>query len=303
MDDFRPEAAPDVPREELQALLRDVSTLAAELGERNLRDEACYRRLQQAGDFIEDSLRAAGLRTERQGYRVQGRLVHNIEAELSGGLRHDEVVIIGAHYDTAHGSPGANDNATGVAVLLALARALLQEQRPRTVRLVAFATEEPPFTRTSEMGSLVYARRCRARQERVVGMLSLETLGSFYEQRRGPEAPFPLNIISPWRGDFIAVVGNPASRKLVDRIIQSFRPGSGLRCRRAILPGLLPGVRSSDHWSFWKQGYPAAMVTDTAPLRYRHYHRRTDTLDKLDLPRLAAVARGLLPVVDTLARG
>jgi len=284
-------------------LKSDVTALSVDIGERNLRDEAHYRRLLLARNFIASRFSNAGLLPRLHRYRAARHEVANIEVELRGTAWPDEVVVIGAHYDSAPRSPGANDNATGVAALLAMAQAFARlGQRPRrTLRFLAFCTEEPPFTHTREMGSHVYARRCRERHERVVAMLSLETLGTYFHGPRAPEAPFPLNLFSPLPGDFLAVVGNLSSRALVKQVEGAFPYDESLRCRGLALPGQLPGVRSSDHVSFWRHGYPAVMVTDTAWVRSRHYHRPTDTIEKLDFPMLARAVSGLEHVTRELA--
>jgi hypothetical protein len=280
-------------------LRRDVTMLAVDIGERNQRDDLRYRHLRDASDFIASALCDAGHVPVRHEYAARGRMVDNIEVEIEGVERPEEIIVVGAHYDSAEKSPGANDNATGVAALLWLARAFASERPVRTIRFVAFTNEERPFTRSPEMGSLVYAERCRENGDQVVAMLSLETIGYYYG-RRGREAPFPLNLMSPWRGDYLAVVANRASRTLSDDVLASFGPAPGVRVKRAILSGLIPGVKSSDHWSFWQNQYPAVMLTDTAPLRYRHYHRPSDTIDKIDFDRLAGVVAGVGRAVDGL---
>jgi Zn-dependent M28 family amino/carboxypeptidase len=279
-----------------EALKADVAALAVDIGERNLRDDARYRRLLLARDFIATRFSMMGLHPRLQRYEAAKREAANIEVELRGREHPEEIVVVGAHYDTAPRSPGANDNATGVAALLALARAFSWNGglRPsRTLRLLAFSTEEPPFTHTPRMGSAVYARRCRDRRERVVAMLSLETLGYYFEDARRSEAPFPLSLVPAFQGDFVAVVGNLRSRALVRQVEAAFPEDDRLRCHGVTLPGRLWGVRSSDHRSFWKEGYPAVMVTDTAFLRYRHYHRPTDTIDRLSFAMLARAVTGL----------
>jgi hypothetical protein len=283
-------------------LKRDVEILASEIGERNLRDPRRSRALESAREFIANEFAATGRTVRRQQYVVRRVGVENLEIEFPGTDKAGEIVVAGAHYDTAENTPGANDNATGVAALLAIARRASRDtERLRTLRLVAFCTEEPPFTRTPDMGSVVYARACRRRGDCIVGMLSLETMGYFSDSRRAEHAPFPFNYVSPWRPDFLAVFGNVSSRSLVDRVTSAFDEAGQIRCIGVSLPGILPGVRSSDHWSFWKEGYRAAMLTDTAFLRYRHYHRPTDTADKLDFERLAKVTSSITRALDRLA--
>jgi hypothetical protein len=283
-------------------LRRDVTVLASEIGERNLRDETRKRALVAAREYIVSELAAAGHAVQRQSYTVRDVAVENIEVELPGTDRRAESIVVGAHYDTAEGTPGANDNSSGVAALLEIARVAARRPREsRTVRLVAFCTEEPPYTRTPVMGSWVYARACRRRCDAVVGMLSLETIGYYAHSRVAEHAPFPLNYVSPWRPDFLAVFGNLSSRHIVAEVVRSFEQQAQVRCKGVVLPGVLPGVRSSDQWSFWKEGYRGVMLTDTAFLRYRHYHRPTDTPDKLDFERLAQVTAGAMDATHRLA--
>jgi hypothetical protein len=282
------------------ALRRDVEVLAAEIGERNVPHHPA---LAAAADFVEQSFTSAGLRVSRQEYRVGDEPCHNLEVEIAGGERAGEIVVVGAHYDSVFGSPGANDNGSGVAATLALAREFAGRKPARTLRFVAFANEEPPYFLSDDMGSLVYAKRCRERAERVVAMLSLETIGYYSDEGSTQQYPAPLSFFYPSTGDFLAFVGNVSSRALVREAIGSFRRHASFPSEGGAVPGDIPGVGWSDHWSFWQQGYPAIMLTDTAPFRYPHYHTRDDTPDKLDYDRLARVVAGLAGVVADLAGG
>ncbi len=213
---------------------------------------------------------------------------------------------MGAHYDTVLDSPGADDNASGVAALLAIARELASRPQPpaRTVRLVAFANEEPPHFQTPRMGSLVYARRARERGDRIVAMLSLESIGYYSDAPGSQRYPlFLLGWIYPSRGDFLAFVGDVGARALVRRAIASFRRHAALPSEGAAVPGFVPGVLWSDHWSFREAGYPAIMVTGTAPFRNPHYHEPSDRPETLDYDRLARATAGLARVIDALAAG
>jgi Zn-dependent M28 family amino/carboxypeptidase len=212
-----------------------------------------------------------------------------------------EIVVVGAHYDSVMGSPGANDNASGVAALLELAKEFCAAGPRRTLRLVAFVNEEPPFFKTGEMGSLVYARAARAQGEKIVAMVSLETIGYYSEAEGSQEFPFPpLRLLYPTRGNFVAFVGNFASRRLLRRSLAAFREAGAFPAEGLVAPEWLVGVDWSDHWSFWRSGYPAIMITDTAPFRYQHYHSRADTPDKLDYGALARVTTGLREMVEVL---
>ncbi len=276
-----------------------VRTLAGEIGERNMWH---YRALERAAGYLERELRETGFTVSEQTYMTEGKLVRNLEAELPGKTRPAEIILVGAHYDSVQGSPGANDNASGAAALLEVARSLAGRPLPRTVRFVLFTNEEPPFFKTRLMGSMVYAKRARERGERIVGMLSLETIGYYSDARGSQHYPFPLNLFYPSTGNFIGFVGNIGSRSLVRRAIEAFRRTTPFPSEGAAVPGGITGVDWSDHWSFWHEGYPAIMVTDTALYRYYHYHGPRDTPEKLDYDRLARVTAGLARVVAELAQ-
>ncbi len=257
--------------------------------------------LDRAADQIETSFRSTLLPVERQSFAADGKTCHNLVLERPGTGRKDEIVVIGAHYDSAESVPGADDNASGVAVLLELAR-LTSGPSPqaRTVRFVAFANEEPPYFQSPSMGSLVYARRCRDKGERIVAMLSLESLGYFRDEPGTQRYPPLFSALYPDRGNFVAFVGDLGSRWLVRRAIGTFRKGARIASEGGALPGGVPGVGWSDQWAFWEAGYPGIMVTDTAPFRNPNYHTPGDTPETLDYVRLARVVLGLVPVVRDL---
>jgi len=279
------------------SIRRDVNELAGRIGIRTAFDGD----LAKAADYVESRFRESKYAVSRQAFTALGRPCVNLEAEIPGAAAPGEIVVVGAHYDSVAGCPGANDNATGVAGVLVLAAALAGSRPDRTVRFVAFANEEPPFFQTDGMGSRVYARRCRERKENVVAMLSLETIGWFSDERGSQKYPPPLSLFYPGRGDFIAFVGNLSSRKLVRRAVGAFRAGARFPSEGGAFPAFLPGIGWSDHWAFWQEGYPALMVTDTAPFRYPHYHLPKDTPDKVDAGRCARVVAGLEKVVRDLA--
>ena len=279
------------------ALRADVNMLADEIGPRR----AGYGgALNRAAEWIEGQFGAAGWTVTRQRCDVPAGACWNLVVERTGSTRPEEVVIVGAHYDTVLNTPGADDNASGVAALLALVRRFGAVAPERTVRFVAFTNEEPPYFHTGQMGSLVHAWECQARGERVVAMLSLESLGFFADERKSQRYPFPLSLFYPSRGNFVAVVGNRESRRLVAQVARRLRAAERIPVEAAALPGRWPGVGFSDHWSFWQAGYPAVMVTDTALFRNPHYHRPTDRPDTLDYERLAATVLGLHAVVAEL---
>ena len=279
-------------------LKRHVTALAGRIGERNVwRPEA----LAAAEAYIRTTLEDAGYAVNLQSFPSRGLTVNNLEAVLPGHGAADEIIVIGAHYDSVADSPGANDNASGVAALLELARLLAGTTLSRSVHFVAFANEEAPFFYGDEMGSNRYAARARAQGDHIEAMLSLETIGYYTDQPGSQRYPFPFSFFYPDTGNFIGFVGNLSSRQLVRRAIGAFRAATPFPSEGVAAPSGMEGVHWSDHWSFWQAGYPAIMVTDTAPFRYPHYHAATDTPEQLDYTGLARVTGGLAEVVGVLA--
>lgn len=283
----------------LAAELRgDVETLAVRIGRRSTFHPA---ELERCADFIAQRLESAGYQVNRPTFVSRGEKVSNIEAVLKGTANPAEIVVVGAHYDSYDGLSGADDNASGVAGVIALANRFAQHPQARTIRFVLFVNEEPPAFWTPDMGSWVYAKACRAAGDKVVGMLSLESIGCYSDRPGSQHYPPPLGSFFPDTGNFIAFVGNTSSRSLVHDAIGMFRATTPFPSEGAALPGLLPGVGWSDHWSFWKEGYPALMVTATAPYRNEHYHTPADRPEDLDYERTARVVDGLERVVRHLA--
>jgi hypothetical protein len=277
-------------------LVADVRMLADDIGERNM---ARYPQLIAAADFIESSLTRAGFQPRRDSYDLHGHACHNIEAEIRGTS--PQIVVLGAHYDSVFGAPGANDNGSGIAALLGLARRFAARPTSSTLRFVAFVNEEPPYFQTSQMGSFVYAGRCKARGDQITAMISLETIGYFSDAPHSQTYPAPgLGVFYPTIGNFIGFVANTHSRALLHRVMSIFRAQGKLPSEGAALPSFIPGVAWSDQWSFWQHGYPGVMVTDTAPFRYPYYHSATDTPDKLDYDRFALVVGGMEKVIEDL---
>lgn len=285
------------------ALVRDVELLSSVIGERHDGSAHHHDRLGSAAEILEQRFSAEGWKTRLLGLAgEERRIVHNVEAERTGTRTPNEIVLVGAHYDSCRGGPGADDNATGVATLLALAETLAAPLG-RTVRLVAFANEEPPHTRRRTMGSLVYAETARARKEKIVAMLSLDCLG-FHARPEDREAQRDLSLVQrlfPVWTYGVFVVGNFRSRKLNDRVVSTLRQATDLPVHRVVAPEALPLAKASDHWSFWKKGFPAILVTDGAPLRYRHHRKSTDTADRVDVEAHVAITRGITDTVRSLA--
>jgi hypothetical protein len=275
-----------------------VRSLSEGIGERSVRSG-----LEQAADYVLAELYALGYTPGVHEFTVDGHRYRNIDIEIRGAAHPDQIVVVGAHYDTVFGSPGADDNATGVAALFELARLLKDSKPDRTLRMVFFANEEHPLHQSAweSMGSFFYARACRERGENVVAMLVLEMLGVYSDAEGSQSYPYPFSLFYPSRGNFVAFVGNYRSRSLVRRCLGSFRSHTAFPSEGGAPPELFRDIGRSDHWSFWQFGYPGVMVTDTSNFRYRHYHTSQDTPDKLDFERLARVTAGLARTVSELA--
>ncbi|QAY79635.1 M28 family peptidase [Sphingosinicella sp. BN140058] len=251
--------------------------------------------LERAARHIERALEAAGYRVGRQFFDVDGTAVRNIEAVIAPRSASAPTLVVGAHYDSWGDVAGANDNGSGTAAVLELAR-LLADRRGTSamrIRFVLFVNEEPPFFRTPDMGSLVYAERLARSGERVVAMLSLETMGYYSDRQGSQHYPSPLDLLYPSTGNFIAFVGPTGARALVRASVADFRAAASFPSIGGTAPAAMQGIGWSDHWAFAQVGIPAAMVTDTAAFRYPYYHHEADTPDKVDYARLARVVAGL----------
>jgi hypothetical protein len=279
-------------------LRNHVFELADKIGERNI---WLPQKLDAAAAYIEKVWQDQNYDVQRQEYETRGVKSANLIIEIPGTVTPDQIVLVGAHYDTVQGSPGANDNGTGVASLLEISRLLSGLESTRTIRLVAFTNEEPPFFLRRKMGSRVYASRSRSHNENIVAMLSLETMGYYSEIPNSQEYPFPFSFFYPHTANFIGFVGNLRSRRLVWLSLAAFRRTTLFPSEGTAAPGWITGIGWSDHWSFWREGYRAIMITDTAFFRYDHYHTREDTPEKIDYDRLARVTKGLTEVVVEIA--
>jgi len=256
---------------------------------------------EKAAQYIEAFYSEINVGSKRESYPFRRKTVANIVADIACAKENSKVVLIGAHYDSLKGTVGADDNASAVAVQLELARTLAGLQATNdlnlTVRFVSFALEEPPAYATSAMGSRVYARKAKKNKEQIDGMICLEMVGYTCNQPGCQKYPFPLMFMGyPKRGNYIAIVGNLRSRKFTNALFQSFRKNKALPVEKLTVPWsgyLLPNVRLSDHAPFWDRGYNAVMITDTAFYRNPHYHRTSDTMDKLDFSFMTQLVHSL----------
>jgi len=276
-----------------------VTQLATAIGERNFWRPGT---LAAAADYIRSVWQSQGHQVSvLPCYTLQGQSCENLEITIGASSDTPGIVLAGAHYDTVRGSPGADDNASGAAALLEIARLLEGLRSPRSLKLVAFVNEEPPFFRSRLMGSQVYAQAARSRGDAIEVMLSLEMLGCYCEQAGSQSYPPLLRFLYPDRGDFIAFVSNLRSRGALRRAVSAFRAQCDFPCQALAAPTIVPGVGWSDQLSFWHEGYRALMVTDTAFYRYPHYHSARDTPEKLDYAAMARVVEGLARTLAVLA--
>ena len=260
--------------------------------------------LERSARCIETTLAGFGYAVARHEFEVKGVGVRNLEVAISApGAGTRRLVVIGAHYDSAQGAVGADDNGSGVAVLLELARGLrsLLPAAGLELRLVFYVNEELPWFGTEKMGSHVHASGLAREGREVIAMLSLESIGWYSDEPGSQRYPFPFNLFYPSTGDFIGFVANPRSRDLLRRVVGSFRRHAAFPSEGSVGLESIPGVGWSDQWAYWKFGWPAVMVTDTAPYRNPHYHTLRDTPDTLDYDRLVRVFKGLEGVVRDLA--
>jgi hypothetical protein len=295
-----PPASPEI--EALAGELREhVVALSTTIGERRVGHEDSLARAER---YLVSVAQRHGtpprLSVRLEDVGGDGSHAKNVILELPGAS--PNLVVVGAHYDSAVGAPGADDNATGVASTLELARLLSGSHFERTLRFVLFANEEPPYFQNPGMGSLAHARGCRQRGERVDAMLSLESIGYYSESPGSQRYPWPVGLFYPDRGDFVGFVGNLGSRSLVRSAIGTFRRTTPFPSEGAALPAAVPGVGWSDHWAFWESDYSAIMVTGTAVFRNPHYHEPTDAAPTVDYQKLARVTLGLRRVIEELAR-
>ena len=284
---------------DVAALKRHVHRLAGEIGERNVFRPAA---LAAAQAHIESTWRRQGYVVRRQVYDVMGMNCANLEVTRPGSCPQSGILLLGAHYDSVRGSPGANDNASGVAALLEISRCFREVTPAMTVRFVAFANEEPPFFMHREQGSLVYAKAVRAAGHDIRLMVALETIGYYCDAPNSQRYPPIFGLFYPDRGNFLGFVANIQSRRLMRQAARCFRDVSDFPLEHIATVGIVPGVSWSDHRSFWRYGYRAFMATDTAPYRYPYYHTAEDTPDKLSYAAFGRVTNGLAACFAELAQ-
>jgi len=286
--------------ENARHLYGHVEALSVKIGPRSYKD---YDALTKTKEYISENLREWGYSPVEQKFTYKGREYFNIEASITGRSTPQEIIVIGAHYDTVESTPGADDNASAVAVLLEMCRSMKDSSPARTVNFVFFSLEERPAFATRSMGSEVYAKKQKEAGAVVRGMICLEMVGYFSDRPGGQTIPLPLmgKGIST-TPDFIGVIGNSGSRDLAAKVKQSIEAGSRVPVESLIASGMIPGVDFSDHRSFWRMGYEAVMITDTAFYRNPNYHTSSDTINTLDFEKMADLLNGLIRAAQDLSK-
>jgi Zn-dependent M28 family amino/carboxypeptidase len=279
-------------------LLTHLKTLVETHGSRYYKDTAT---LNNAADYIKTEFKKYSVSVSEQMYEVKGRKYKNIICSFD--TSHAERIVIGAHYDVCDPLPGADDNATGVAGLLELARMMSDSSFKSNYRidLVAYTLEEPPFFRTENMGSYVHAKSLHDKGIKVRGMISLEMIGYFSDERKSQS--YPLGIFKLFyggKGNFITVVQKTGGGKFVRKFKRKMKRHSPVETKGFKSPAWVTGVDFSDHLNYWKFDIPAMMITDTSFFRNKNYHTAEDTIEKLDLKRMAQVVDGVFITLNKM---
>lgn len=269
-------------------LRRHVHHLSVIIGERHIWKN---KSLDKAAEYIDSVFRITQLATKHQTFSCYGKTVSNLIVEKQGKKR--DVVILGAHYDTVPGSPGADDNASSVAVMLEIARLSKEIQNEKTLVFAAFVNEESPCCGTQNMGSMVYAKSLKKLKVPVEVMICLESIG-YFSKDDSQQYPFPgMRLFYPTAADFLGVVGNLRSIRNVAALARAIKKNAGIGVRSLVAPEYVAGINRSDHFAFWHYGFKAVMITDTAFFRNKNYHRDTDTIDTLNFNSMTQIVKGL----------
>jgi hypothetical protein len=297
--------SPDAPSAEEKKLAENLSDTVKELSfEIGARSWNRFGSLQRASERVEEMLDSFGYKVDVQSYEMQGKRVENLVVETPGTTLPQEVVLIGTHYDSYLASPGADCNASGVAVAVELARLLRHSQVARTLRFVFFTNGESPWQGTEFMGSAHYAAAAKARGDSIELALLLDSVG-YYSQNVGSQSfPFPLSSCYPKKGDFVAFFGTFTGKKVVQQLLARWPSLSTLPAEGGAVPGWFPGIHGADHLSFVDAGYPAVLVTDTAESRWPDARTSYDACSRLDYASMARLTLGLKGLVlDVAASG
>lgn len=269
-------------------LYHHVEYLSVKIGERHLWKE---NSLEMASDYINSILESIGYDIWNQGFKCYGREVSNIIAQKKG--ENEESIIVGAHYDTVPGTPGADDNASAVAVVLELGRLFKNANPQKTIHFVLFVNEEPPCFGSSNMGSMVYAKYVKEKGIPISVMVSLEMVG-FFSEAEIQDYPIPvMSFFYPKKANYIGVVGNFRSRRYVSIFKKGIRRFSKIVTQSLTAPEFFGGINLSDNYSFWHHGFRAIMITDTSFFRNKNYHQESDTIETLDFDKMVELVKGI----------
>lgn len=293
------------PQSTASRLHSDVRVLSEEYGGRSANNRGM---LNDAGVWIGKRLASMGYSVDMEPVKTAvGPAGFNVVAELKGTTQPREIVIVGAHYDAEVQTPGADDNASGVAGMLELARRFVGQPMDRTIRFVAFTNEENSNSAGGTMGSSIHAKGCSDRREKIVAMLSLEMLGYYSDEPDSQRYPFPTEMAAqlgmelPSVANFIGIVGRLEDRALIEELSSAMISAGTIDVVPAALPRTIIAISRSDHALFWLRGYTAVMVTDTSEYRNPHYHKAGDTIETLDFERMAGTVEALAVGVRVLA--
>jgi Zn-dependent M28 family amino/carboxypeptidase len=279
-------------------LKQHVYKLSHEIGDRSIFN---YEKLKEAENYISQQFQSFGYSVELQEYALYGNRVRNIIATKLGHKKPQEIIILGAHYDTCF-NPGADDNASAISGLLEVARFLYDKPTSRTIKFISFVNEEPPFFKSEDMGSRVYVREAKEKELDIKTVIILEMIGYYSDRPNSQRYPPILGMFYPNKANFIAVVGRFGLARLIREIVIDFKKATNFPIESVVTFGFITGVDFSDHWSFWKDGYPAVMITDTAFYRYPPYHTQSDTYEKLNYAGIREVTKGISSVLIELAK-
>lgn len=252
--------------------------------------------------YLSTQLKRARFDVRETTFDSKGMPAVNLEGTLMGTRKKDEVLLLGANWDSQGKSPGADDNASGCAVLLEIARMIGDTASERTVRVVFFGNGAGPFAGGENSGAWTYAREAHKRGDKIVTMLDFDCLGNYRDTPGSQSVPFPLSTCYPSSGNFVLFGGDLGVRDLVRRAVGEFRKMGRFPCHGVALPGFIPGVLDADFGAFTHFGYPAFVVTDTGKYRYDKVGTLWDTVDRLDFDKMARATTGILRVVNAMAR-
>jgi hypothetical protein len=279
-------------------LISDVKFLSETIGPRNF---IYYDQLNLCREWIKNKWQTQGFEVTEQTFEMDGREYANLEVEVQGIKSPEEIIILSNQYDTLPDSPGANNNAGGVAVIFQLTKLLKDFVSDKTLRFVAFTNEEDPIFGTEQMGSYYYAQRSAEKNENIIIMLSLDAIGYYTNEPGSQRLPWPFSIFYPDNGNFLAFIGDFSSREYMEAVTKGFKKGSSFPIEAGVVPQWIEGASWSDHQSFWIFGYPAIMVTDTGGFRSPYHTTTADTMDKMDFEALARIVLGMYGVILEIA--